>query len=269
MLRGRVLGGGIAAAIGVVVGGWASAHDANPYVRATLGVDWSLATIFFDRDCTRPNTGPQPWSLYGCGVGEDGRTLGAYGDFGSSIFLELGVGIEPSPGVRVESTIGYRPGFAFTGNANFINSGLIQPTTATVDQFNITNFVYIDLLEAAGIESRIQPFIGGGFGVIRNALSSVRIEVPFFVGPQLFYVQTPAGVNWDVTWTLVAGIGFELSERATIEVAYRFNQLGDVETEQGVTFVQYHTGGTATFDTVPTFAPLSSHGLTLALRWAL
>ncbi|MGD9737864.1 MAG: outer membrane protein [Bauldia sp.] len=265
-----MLRGALATALGVAVGGSASAQDANPYMRATLGVDWSRASIFFDRDCTRPNSGPEPWSFYGCGPGEDGLPLGAYGDFGHSIFLELGLGIEPSPGIRLETTAGFRPGFEFVGNANFTGAGDIQPVRASVNQFNVTNFLYLDLLEIAGVDSRWQPFIGAGFGVTRNAIGTMRVDFPEFDGNVTrSYVLVPSGVNWDVTWSLVAGVSFDVSDRLVIEFAYRFNHLGDVETAAGLVFAQRANGSTATFDTIPTFAPLSSHGLTLSLRWAL
>lgn len=238
----------------------AAAQNAHPYVRATIGYDWSLATTFLDRDCEAPD------NYFGCGIGEGGLSTEARGDFGGSPFFEIGVGVHSLPSLRFETTIAYRSGLAFEGNGNFIHAGPDQPVTADFSQLTLMSFVYFDWLKPLGLESRLQPFVGAGLGAARNAIGPMLYEFPFLNQPRYSLVQ--GGVNWDLAWSLVAGFGFELSDRATIELAYRYNHLGEVVTDAGPLFIQ-RPSSTLTVDIGETWAPLNTHAATLSLRWAL
>ena len=69
--------------------GSASAGDVRPYLRGLVGYDWSRDANFEDADCASTS----PAALFGCGEGEDGDTLGAYGDFGASPLFEVAAGV--------------------------------------------------------------------------------------------------------------------------------------------------------------------------------
>lgn len=242
----------------------AAAQGYDNYVRATIGYDFSTAATLLDTDCTAG--APLP-ALFGCGDGIDGLPTGAYGDFGNSAFFEFGLGAYATPGIRVESTIAYRGGLAFAGNSNFTGSGTSQPTSATVSQLTFMNFLYVDFLELMGVESRFQPFVGAGIGVARNEIGEYRIDLPIFDGINDSYRLGPGGVNWSFAWTLTAGVGFRVNDRTTVEFAYRYNHLGTVETDTGELFVQ--PGGADGYPIAinSLFAPLSSHALTLSVRF--
>ena len=48
------------------------------YLRGAIGYEKSLAADFSDTDCASTN----PAALFGCATGNDGKAIGAYGDFG-------------------------------------------------------------------------------------------------------------------------------------------------------------------------------------------
>ncbi len=64
------------------------ARDFAMYVRGLAGTSNSLDTSFTDADCSSES----PYAYFGCGPGENGKPLGAYGDFGETALLEAGLG---------------------------------------------------------------------------------------------------------------------------------------------------------------------------------
>ncbi|MEA1979039.1 MAG: hypothetical protein U9N80_14205 [Chloroflexota bacterium] len=58
-----------------------SSHAASWYIRGSISGEWSRSAGFFDRD----STATTPPALFGTTPGSDGRSIGAYGFWGTSI----------------------------------------------------------------------------------------------------------------------------------------------------------------------------------------
>jgi opacity protein-like surface antigen len=205
----------------------AAADGIRPYLRATAGIDWSGDTTFKDANCNAVD----PYALFGCGKGEDGKPIGARGDFGNSTLLGLGAGLELTRWFRVEAALDVRPNLQFDGNANFVRAGKDQPVRGSLTQADLMAFAYIDPLAAMGVESRWQPFLGLGAGVSRNDIGSMTYEFPELKQPR--YSVMPGGTNYDFAWSATAGLGYQVSDNVTLELAYRYSDLGKVETDVG------------------------------------
>ncbi len=205
----------------------AAAEGIRPYLRTTLGLDWSGNTTFRDADCNAVD----PYALFGCGTGDDGRRIGARGDFGTSTLLGLGAGLELTPWFRVEANLDVRPGLAFSGNANFARAGADQPVHGSLTQADLMAFAYIDPLAAMGVQSRWQPFLGLGAGVSRNAVGAMTYDFPALQQPR--YSVMPGGTEYAFAWAATAGIGYRVSDAVTLELAYRYSDLGKVATDVG------------------------------------
>lgn len=247
------------AAVLAVVARPAAADGVKPYVRATLGYDWSRDATFEDADCHSVD----PAAYFGCGKGEGNKSTGARGDFGTSFMGGIGAGLELTDWFRIEAALEMRPGFAFDGNANFIAAGTKQPVSGGLDQADAMAFAYVEPLAAMGMDTRIRPFIGAGAGVSRNDVSQMTYDFPALQQPR--YTLVPGGTDYDFAWAVTAGLGYAVSDRLTLEVAYRYSDFGKVETDKGPMFVQKHASS-LTLPIGSTEADLVSQEVTMSAR---
>lgn len=238
----------------------AAAEGLKPYLRTTVGLDWTSDTTFKDANCRSVD----PAAYFGCGTGVGGKSIGARGDFGSTVMLGLGGGVEVTPWFRVEAGLDVRPGLDFDGNANFVNSGKTQPVRGKLNQADLMAFAYLEPLAALGMDSRFRPFVGLGAGVSRNEIGEMTYDFPALEQPR--YTLVPGGTNYDFAWAAAAGVGYEVSDTVTLELAYRYSDLGKVETDEGPMFVQKHAS-TLTLPIGSTEADLVTQSVTVSARF--
>ena len=246
--------------------GAAAAGEPRVYLRGLAGYDWSLDANFEDADCASTS----PAALFGCGEGEDGDTLGAYGDFGASPLFEVAAGVEVTDFLRLEAAYDYRPSLAFEGNANFLRSGSDQPVSGDVTQWGVMGFAYLEPLAALGVAFPLKPFVGLGAGVSQNEISQMRYEFPDLHQPA--HSETQGGATTNFAWAATAGVGYDVTDHLTLELAWRYSDLGEVETDAGTLHNERYSkrqGRPITFD-IPiaeTKANLTTQGVTLSARW--
>jgi opacity protein-like surface antigen len=238
----------------------ASASDFPVYLRGLTGLSSSFDTTYKDVDCSSTI----PAAYFGCGLGEDGSLLGAYGDFGQTILLEVGLGVEVTDYLRIEAIFDYRPDFVFDGNANFLSSGANQPVSGEVKQIGMMAFVHLEPLSALGIVTPIRPFIGAGAGASRNKIGEMTYEFPALKQPR--YSLMPGGVATSFAWSAVGGVAYDVADRLTLEVSYRYSNLGEVRTDEGILFIQ-RSSGTREIPIAATTAELTDQSIALSLRW--
>jgi len=252
-------------AVFIVIGASAAASPLAAqdwYFTAAFGADWSGATSFRDRDCAATS----PPALFGCGAGEDGdRPLGAYGDFGASSAMEVGLGAAFSA-VRLEARLAYRPSLAFTGSANFLNASRTQPVRGEVRSVAVAIAGALDLPGADLGYSRLRPFVGASAGLARHEVERVVFRFPALGGGAR--TEIPGGTNYPFTWTGTAGLAFEIDERITVDAAYRYGNLGEIETEPGQARI-VRRGVDTTIQIDGTRAKLETHGFVAGLRIGL
>lgn len=240
----------------------ATASEPKIYLRGLIGVGNSFDTTFEDSNCSLTS----PAAYFGCGDGEDGRPLGAYGDFGSSALLEVGLGVEVTDYLRLEAVLDYRPGFDFVGNANFLRAGANQPVSGEVTQMGAMAFAYVEPLTAIGIQTRIKPFIGAGAGISHNEIGEMTYEFPALAQPR--YSLMPGGNATSFAWSVAGGVAYDVNERLSLEVAYRYSDLGEVRTNEGTLFIQRRSG-TREIPIAETEADLTEQTVSVSLRWRL
>lgn len=238
----------------------AAAGDMRPYLRAGLGADMSGSSTFRDSDCASTS----PAALFGCVDGDDGKPIGAYGDFGSTIMFEAAAGVELTHFLRVEAAFSYRPGFAFDGTANFLGVGRDQPVSGEVNQLGVMGLAYLSPLAAWGQDGPLQPFIGAGLGFSHNETGEMTYDFP--ERPQPRYSVTPDGARTDLSWAVTAGLSYEVSDALSLDLAWRYSDFGKVETESGILFIQRSTG-TLEIPIGATEADFTSQSVSLSARW--
>ena len=229
----------------MMVGAWANAAEAgNPYLRLGLGFDQSKEATFMDSNCRGAHT-------YGC-------PYHALGDFGTSAVLEFGLGHDTGSTMRYELLFEYRPRFNFEGEANYFSDPTKEESVrAKLSSLSAMVAAFADLDRSAN-----SPFIGFGIGMARNKVGTKTMTFPGTM------TILPGNTSSDLAWMVTAGFGVVLDERATLDVAWRYTDLGKVRTGAGIgRNVRRSTGVTrATWTTGPTQARLAGHGLRISMR---
>lgn len=237
-----------------------AASAGDHYLRAGIGLDRPAETAFMDTDCSSTS----PAALYGCGRGGDGAPYRTLGDFGEVPAIELGLGYTALPAARLEVLVEYRPRFAFKGRANFLDPERRQ--SVSVDGSSLSGILaaYVDL-PMLGLPKLgpLGPFIGAGVGAVRTRVGETRMTFPATT------TIVPGKSRADLAWMLTAGVAVALSERTTLDFAWRYADLGAVHTGRGEGRVVWRDGSREplVLDLAPTRAALASHGLRLSLRY--
>lgn len=229
------------------------------YVRGAVGHEESGGTTVRDLDCASTD----PPALFGCAVGPDGRSIGARGDFGDSVALELALGTELGRRARVELALSSRLGLGLDAEANFLGVDAEQPVRAETSSLAAFAVVAVDLGRP---EWRLQPYLAAGAGAARNEVEDGIYAFPG-VSPDATTIVR-GGDHTDFAWTAAAGLSYRLTESTFLELAARYTDLGEVRTDPGEATI-VRPRGTFTLDIAGTRADLDTAGVTLGLRWAL
>ena len=251
------------AAAAITVGAWmlpGAASAGDFYLRGGIGLDRPAGTTFTDRNCSSAS----PAALYGCGRGGDGAPYRSRGGFGTAPVLELGLGYAAAPAIRMEVPVEYRPRLAFEGRANFLEPGRRQSVAAELSTLSGMLAGYVDLpgLGLAKI-GPFGPFVGAGVGAVRTRIGEMRMTFPRTT------TVVPGAGRTGLAWMLTAGVAVALGERATLDLAWRYTDLGEVRTGRGAGRVVWRDGSREPLplDLAETRARLGSHGLRLSLRY--
>lgn len=237
------------------------AEASDWYVRATLGYEQSEDADFSDRDCSSR----QPAALFGCARGGDGRSIGAYGDFGRYPMLELALGQRLFPWLRTDLSVGYRFGIDYAGNANFLSVGSNQPVSAELESWNGMANVFLDLAPLSGIDlGRFQPYIGAGVGVARNSLGEMTYLFPENTRRHKVSV-TPDGERTNFAYRLAIGTGYALTETIALDLSAYYIDLGEIGTDAGRMAMNTLPAGIPIDETE---TDLRAFGVSIGLRYA-
>lgn len=230
------------------------------YLRGTFGYEWSRAADLSDTDCGATS----PPALFGCGRGGNGQPLGSSGDFGRFPLLEAAVGRQMLPWLRADISVAYRFRMDYEGNANFLAVGARQPVSAKADSLSGMVNLFLDLAGIAGRSAgRFQPYVGGGIGLAYNRIEEVTFRFPENAGKHKVSI-VPSGDRKDFAFMLAVGAGIVLTERITLDLAYRYFDLGRVGTDPGNMIMDVLPAGIAISDID---APLRTHGMAAGLRY--
>jgi opacity protein-like surface antigen len=108
--------------------------------------------------------------------------------------------------------------------------------------------------------SGITPYVGAGIGASYNRISGFR-DINNNAGSAAY-----AGDNgeWNFAWALHTGLGFQATERMTIDFGYSFISLGDAKTKE---LVGDNPGDLPPNDGV-TFNDIYSHDFKVGIRYS-
>ncbi len=174
--------------------------------------------------------------------------------FESGIIGGGGFGYRFNDWFRADFTGEYRGKTGFT--AYDVYPGGSNDYTAKKSEWLLLANAYFDL----GTWKGITPYVGAGVG-------AARVTIHDFVDVNVITAGggTAADASkWNFAWALHAGVGYEVNDRLTIDLAYRYVDLGD-----GV------TGDIVRFDGVNNvynpmhFNDITSHDIMLGFRYAL
>lgn len=231
------------------------------YLRGGIGLDRPGSTSFIDTDCAST----APAALYGCGTGGDGAPYRSVGKFGTVPAVELGFGHE-SGAVRFEVLVEYRPDFAFEGRANFLAPERRQEVRAELSSISGMVAGFVDLA-ALGLPKAgpLAPFVGGGIGIAHTRIGETTMTFPATT------TTVPGGSRTGLAWMATAGVAVALDERVSLDLAWRYSDLGEVRTPRGPGRVVWRDGSREPLplDLGPTEARLKGHGVRMSLRYAL
>jgi opacity protein-like surface antigen len=209
------------------------------YVRGDLGWSWAQDAQIVDKN----------WALDGWIFNSAGTGPGEVNDIGSSYVLGIGVGARLTPTFRTDVVYSYRGGYELSDVDQFGNAFAAEITSSSV-----MGNIYWDIpLSMSGFA----PFVGAGIGWAGNQMKEVVTE-----DGGLFFL--PEGETSGLAWQAMAGVSFNVSPQAAVDVFYRYFDGGHLQTELGEAFDDL--GGSAGTYTGMR-GDLTAHEIVLSLRW--
>ena len=159
------------------------------------------------------------------------------------------------------------------GNSQFFGTDHITYTGGVgIDNYHATKNEWVVLANAyvdLGTWWCITPFIGAGVG-------GARVAINGFTDQDINSNPTPPGpavmgqafgdsvAKWNFAWAAHAGLAYKVTPNFTVELAYRYLDMGD-----GMTGDLRAFDGTNNVNNPTTFKHITSHDLKLGVRWDL
>jgi len=183
--------------------------------------------------------------------------------FDAAPILGIGIGYYFNDWLRFDVTGEYRGRSNFHGSEIY-NAGGGNSTdeyTGSKSEWLFLANAYVDL----GTWNKVTPFVGAGAGVSRNTTHNIQ-DVCHGCGgnPANNGVSFAEDTSkWNFAWALHAGLSYKVTKNFTVELAYRYLDMGKAEMGS---FVSYDFS-----ETLPgsTFERLTSHDIRLGLRFNL
>ncbi len=192
-------------------------------------------------------------------------------EFASAPFFGLGVGYQFNSYFRVDVTGEYRGRSSYRGTDRVGWLGTPAGTYNQTNDFTGSKTEYVGLLNAyvdLGTWHGITPFIGAGVGFANVSIDNFRDAgqgINPFTGNGFTSLATSGNKSkTNFAWALMAGLGYQVTDNLTLELGYRYINLGDGETGDSVSF----NGANAVPDSWK-FKDITSHDLKFGMRWAL
>jgi opacity protein-like surface antigen len=188
-------------------------------------------------------------------------------NFSSAGIFGLGAGYRFNNWFRMDITGEYRGNSTFFGTDAITFPGGFGTDTyhATKSEWVVLGNAYVDL----GTWWCITPFIGAGVGGARvsiNGFTDQGIVTPVpGPGPALASLAFGDNVSrWNFAWALHAGVAYRVTPNFTVELAYRYLDMGN-----GLTGDLRAFDGTNNINNPTTFRSITSHDLKIGVRWDL
>lgn len=190
-------------------------------------------------------------------------------DFQSGGLAGIAFGYRFNEWFRADVSGEYRMSVAYDGLDRTDSAGAPADTwdgtntyTADKSEYLVMANAFVDL----GTYYGITPYLGAGAGVTYTMIDNfVDTGVGWVGGPLTNSVAYGAdNGEWAFAWALHAGLGYEVNDRLTLDLGYRYLHLGDAASGEVYLF-----DGTNPNVNPMGFNGLSSHDFTLGFRYAL
>jgi opacity protein-like surface antigen len=182
-----------------------------------------------------------------------------HSSFDGAPFFGLGVGYQFNSWLRADVTGEYRSGANYRGLQIISFNGAVVGTdeyTAIKSEWLAMANVYVDL----GTWWSVTPFVGVGLGASYNHIGSfVDVNTP-----NLGVAYAADTGKWNFAWALHAGLAYKVTPGFTVELAYRYLDLGDAVSGDIVTYT-----GVSNVVNPQNFRDITSHDIKLGVRWML
>ncbi|MGB3447958.1 MAG: outer membrane beta-barrel protein [Xanthobacteraceae bacterium] len=189
-------------------------------------------------------------------------------EFTGGMTYGLGVGYQFNNWFRMDVTGEYRSRVQFSGtdyaNINFGGGLGILPIGDTYRGGYSSWVGMINAYADLGTWWCITPFVGVGVGGAYNTFSGFSdiTTVNLGGGTSSGLYQATSASKLDLAWALHAGLAYRVNQNMTVELAYRYLNLGSGVTGSGASF-----DGTVTNGRPFQFHDLTSHDIRLGVRW--
>lgn len=148
-------------------------------------------------------------------------------DVGAAGILGAGVGYRFNRFLRGDVTLSYRDGYRI--DSSKVMDGLTYSSKGGVDSLAGLANVYVDPVRF-GI---FRPYFGGGVGFARNRIGNVSVSVLDYNG------TLDGNASTSFAWQGSAGVGVELTPTLTVDIGYRYMDLGEGVTGSHVDFGEW------------------------------
>lgn len=151
-------------------------------------------------------------------------------------FGEGGVGCSfgGSRGVRVEAMLGYHAGRKIDGEPGFFvftdNVLGLPPEDRGGDPLHtkLTSYtLMVNVYKDFGNFSGFIPYVGVGIGAAYHQLDDV-----YFTGNPNLTNQIKGDNDLAFAWSVMAGVGYQISDKAIVDVGYRYLDLGRISSQR-------------------------------------
>lgn len=215
----------------------------QPYYRVDSGFSKSTGADIKDKN----------FALDGVICGDAAcNTPGKFDDIGDSIILGGGAGYRFSPNMRGDVTLAYRPTYKLDASDKFSPPGKFK---ASVDSLSLMANGYYDFTMTGWT-----PYLGAGLGFAQNKIATIYLTDSAGLSATL-----PGGTKSGLAVAFMAGAGIPLENRFTLDVGYRFVDLGELETASGSITVYAPASATAPYSGVT--GKLKAHEFTVGVRF--
>lgn len=188
------------------------------------------------------------------------------------VFVGAGIGYRFNNWLRFDLTGEYRAktGVGVTDNLSF--QGFTRIDQINTYRGDLSSFVglanaYVDLGTFCALGC-LTPYIGGGVGIARNEISGLSDQgvqrFPLLGGgtaPTAGFASNNSKSNF--AYALMAGVGYEINKNLTLELGYRYLNLGKAESGPiNNAFLPESSRPLKLRD-------IDSHDIKIGMRWAL
>lgn len=181
-----------------------------------------------------------------------------HADFDAGVTFGGGIGYRFNNWFRADLTGEYRGKTDFSGYDLYTIAAGTFPNNydAKKSEWLVMANGYVDL----GSWHGISPFVGAGIG-------AVNIEISDFTDNGFGPTGTSSAFaddndEWNLAWAVHAGIGFDVTDALTLELAYRYLDLGDAASGDIIA-----SDGTNLVDNPMEFEDITSHDVKLGVRY--